>query len=137
MNTFTIIAFVLMFLYIIYSNGKSRRLARERTESVKQSLRDRINNMDRHHHDMIHSNHKKVGKDFNRFLSLVGYKRMDLNSEENLVLVEDFKGRLFMAEDTLGAKFVPVTELTQSEGVRSVKYQDKVLIFKPEVAKAK
>lgn len=126
MNISTIILFLITILYTIYSNGKTRRISRDRFES----LRGRVSSMDKHLHDLIDSNYKKSGRDFHRFLSLMGYKKMDLNKEENLVLVENFKGKLFVSEDRAGAQFVPVTEMTNEKGVSTVQYEGKTLLFK-------
>lgn len=100
------------------------------------SLKGRVSNMDEHLHDLIEDLKDKNKESFDWYLALMGYKRIDLNHKEGLVLAEDIEGNKFIAERfTSPMVFVPVKEKKIKNGTRQVEYMGKMLEFESQSAK--
>lgn len=121
--TFAIISIILLIIILRVDSQNKARFA---------SLKGRISNVDDHLDDLEDNNKES----FDWYLSLMGYKRIDLNHKEGLVLAEDIEGNIFIAERfTSPLVFVPVKEKKIKNGTRQVEYAGKMLEFESQSAK--
>lgn len=125
--TFAIISIILLIIILrVDSQNKARFV----------SLKGRVSSMDEHLHDLIEDLKDTNKESFDWYLSLMGYKRIDVNHREGLVLAEDIEGNIFIAERfTSPLVFVPVKEKKIKNGTRQVEYAGKMLEFESQEAK--
>lgn len=109
---------------IVMSNGE------EELASLKQSLRARIDNVDKHLHDIYERQKKESRSGFNNLLALLGYAKMMISDQDGLVLVEDFKGNKFIADTNIKPiRFVPAKEVKTKKGMNVTEYKGKTYEF--------
>ena len=128
----TIALLIISFLFLLAVQIGTIRVNRARFDSLK----GRIAKMDEHLHGLIEDLKDKNHESFDWYLSLMGYKRIDVNHKEGLVLAEDIDGNIFIAERfTSPLVFVPVKEKKIKNGTRQVEYAGKMLEFESQTAK--
>lgn len=127
METFIAIGLLIVLMYLEF---RTRRITRERIESVKQSLNDRMSNVDRNFSKLVERDRKNNHKFFNNILALAGYAKIMVENEGDLVLVEDFKGNKFIADTKVTPlRFVPAKEVKVKKGVNLTEYKGKTYEF--------
>lgn len=76
MFTTNLIPFILIVIYIFYSNARSRRISREKIDSVKQSFNARLDSVKRDLSNTIDRSKNQDHTGFNNLLALLGYAKM-------------------------------------------------------------
>lgn len=131
MFTTNLIPFILIVIYIFYSNARSRRISREKIDSVKQSFNARLDSVKRDLSNTIDRSKNQDHTGFNNLLALLGYAKMMISDEGGLVLVVDFEGKKFIADTNINPiRFYPAKEVKTKKGMNVTKYNGKMYEFK-------
>lgn len=122
---------IALLIIAIFYQTRSRSIFNKKIESFKQSQTAKLDNVDRHLHKLIREDKQEVHDGFRRMIALAGYAKMMISNEDNLVLVEDFNGKRFIADAKIKPlQFVPAKEVKVKKGVKVTTYGNKTYEFK-------
>lgn len=123
---------IILLIIAIFVQFRTRSDFRKKIDSLKQSQTAKLENVDRHLHHLIEDNRKTGKKGFSILLALTGYANAYMNDEDNLVMVETFKGDKMIADMNIKPlRFVPAKEVKIKKGMNVTDYKGKTYEFAP------